>query len=421
MIFRIGRAVTVLLVLVFAGDGLAYSQTITSIDVQAEINNRLATKGPRRKQRVVQRQVKECETRCCFRCEVDCERCFNVTRDFVETYTEPLRVTGVSLQVVDGRVAVDTGFTVLPDKVHFHDTEIVNCSATRDQSETKTLAVQFQTARTTQMTRAVTHSQQVQANIGFSFPGIGSAGLTISGTDTVQVTNVSGQTKTDTITATNQVTVTAAPMTTALVSLQIVEGGVQATFRGRVIADGPVDANIDGITAASQLLSAAERTFDIEGTLTVTSASSSRVIRHDRTLTASFCDGKPSATTAEINSSVIIGERSTLEPMTAAMDRLPRRLEILRRTDAARSEPMTALTKGTRGRASNPGGTLLSEGTPGGICYIGPCNMPLDGTRPVCYFDEDGACFDCGDEPDSVCTPDLQPNLTGDDSPRPPA
>lgn len=41
----------------------------------------------------------------------------------------------------------------------------------------------------------------------------------------------------------------------------------------------------------------------------------------------------------------------------------------------------------------------------GGICYIGPCYRPLDGTREVCYYDYDGWCQDCGWEWDPVCEP----------------
>jgi len=390
------------------------AQTITSIDVAAELNAKLAAKGGHRKQRVVQRRVRECHEGCCGKgCEADCTRCRNVNQDVVETFVEPLHVTGVSLQVVGARVEVDPHFTVLPDKFHFHESEIVNCSATRDQSETKTLAVQFQTTRTIQMTRAVAHGQTVQGNLSFSFPGVGSAGLQISGTETVTVTNMSAQTTSDTVTATDQVSVAAAPMTRAQVSLQVVEGGVQAVFRGSVIADGPVDGNIDGIATASQLLNAAERTFDVEGTLTVTSASQSRVVRHDTALTTAFCNGKPDVSSSETVSTTIAGIMSTAEPLSMVVARNARRAEVAKKLGAGpftgkRSQIMQREKSG-KNRIVIPGGTLLAEGTPGGLCYIGPCNLPLDGTRPVCYFDDDGACDDCGDEPDAVCNANLQP------------
>ena len=48
---------------------------------------------------------------------------------------------------------------------------------------------------------------------------------------------------------------------------------------------------------------------------------------------------------------------------------------------------------------------IFSSKAFGSICYIGPCDRPLDGTREVCYFDGNGWCEDCGWEYDNVCRP----------------
>src|SRR5436305_11219565 len=82
----------------------AIAQTVTSIDVPAEVNKLLAAKGQHRKQRVVPRSRKECNTFPCHHGESECTRCKTVTDNVVETYTDVLRVTDVSLHVVGDQV-----------------------------------------------------------------------------------------------------------------------------------------------------------------------------------------------------------------------------------------------------------------------------------------------------------------------------
>jgi hypothetical protein len=330
----------------------------------------------------------------------------------VETYTDALRLTDVSLRVVGGQVNVDSKRTILPDKVHFHDSDVINCSPDTPQSETKTLQVTFQTARSIQMTRAVSHSQQITAKVGFTFEHVGSADLTISGTDSVTLTNQTAQTVTETISASDQVTVTAAPLKRAQVSLQVIEGGIQSTFHAKLVADGPVDANIDGISVASQVLSESERTFDVDGILTVTSASQSKVLRHDTSLTAAFCAGKPQITITDLNDSLNVGSVSTLLPTatllsgqtaTLTADTIDKLLTHVGSVSVAgRGNPPLK-------QVVEPFGDLLSDAEPESICFIGLCD-PVTGTRVVCFADDEGACAVCRRQTgDSSCKGDRPP------------
>lgn len=56
----------------------------------------------------------------------------------------------------------------------------------------------------------------------------------------------------------------------------------------------------------------------------------------------------------------------------------------------------------TRPDVTKPG---MSGGTPGELCHIGSCAIPPDGTRDVCYFNDQGSCEDCRWEYDTVCDP----------------
>lgn len=54
----------------------------------------------------------------------------------------------------------------------------------------------------------------------------------------------------------------------------------------------------------------------------------------------------------------------------------------------------------TKVRANAKQANLKPLGTPGNICYIGPCD---GGTREECVYGDDGYCSVCYDDPSPVC------------------
>jgi hypothetical protein len=50
--------------------------------------------------------------------------------------------------------------------------------------------------------------------------------------------------------------------------------------------------------------------------------------------------------------------------------------------------------------------TLLAELAEGDVCYVAPCDLPLNGTREVCRYVAESGCTNCGSQSDSVCEPE---------------
>jgi hypothetical protein len=398
------RAAFFSLCIICSGLSIQAQSTITSIDARAQLNQLLAAKGQFRKQRWVEREVQECHEGCCGKqCAADCTRCRKVRQSFLETYTDVLRVTDVTAVVV-GDLVVDTHFNLLPDQFHVHSLDVINCSPDQPQSLTKTLAVNVQTSTSFQMTRTVANTQSVSANVTYKYEDVGQAGLTLTGSQTVSLSSTAGQTFSKTVSQTEQVTLTAPPRKHSIAIMQVIEGGAQSAFRGKVRLDGPVDGNIDGISMASQLLSDAQRVFVVEGTLTVTDASQSQVIRTDSPVTSQFCKDQPAFAASDLETTLPQGSQSTIIDTTRFRPNQRSAVQLQRK-----ARPLKIMGTGRRPRLALPFEGPVPEGTPGNICYIGPCNDPSDGTRPICYFDEDGACDECFDEPDPVCTlPEMQ-------------
>ena len=378
---------------------------ITSINARAELDRLLATKGHFRKQRLVAQDVRECDWRPCHMGDHECLRCTTVRKEVPQTYTDTLRLAGNATGVVKGEVLVEPQFSVLPDQFHLHPLDVVNCSPDQPQSLTKTLAVNLQTTTSVQVTRGVTNTTTITGNVQFKFLDVGSASLTIQGSRAVNFSTTESQQTSNTLSQTEQVTLAAPPRTRSQAVLRVIEGGARAPFRATVVLDGPLDSNLDGKTMASHVLSEAERTVNVEGVLQVTSASQSQVVRKDLPVTAELCGGNDRRV-----------EITEYEQTTLPADSLATDIDVTFVTGKSLGALAPARTlAGLFGIAATdstprpkrlsgrPFDDLLVTGVVGNICYIGPCNIPPDGRRLVCRYDDTGACFDCFDARDPVC------------------
>jgi hypothetical protein len=398
------RAALLLALCLLATDLSAQSQ-ITTIDAQAELNRLLSTKGKFRKERLVEQTVRECEYKPCLMGDHECLRCQNVKKHVQQVYTDHLRVSAVT-GFVKGDVFVDPKFAILPDELHLHPMDIVNCSPDEKQSLTKTLGGTHQATTSLQVTRSVTNTTTITGNVQFKFLDVGSAQLTLSGSRAVTFTTTESQTASETLNRTETVTLVAPPRTRSKAVLRVIEGGAIAPFRATIVLDGPVDANLDGKQMASQVLSEAERTIQVEGILRVSSASQTQVIRTDAPVTAEYCPLKDERIhiTEWERISVPADAIATELDMSSLTEK---KLQIVRPAKHFASLFGTASTDSTKKHESRlvgqPFDDLMSSGIPGNVCYIGPCNLPPDGHRLVCRYDESGACFDCFDARDPVC------------------
>lgn len=179
--------IVAILVCLLAMPAVAQS-TITSIDARAELNRLLAKKGLFRQQRTVSREILDCHDGCCgHECAADCTRCTKKQQDVVETYSDVLRVGSVHATVT-GELLVDTHFDLLPDEFHVHLLDVVNCSPDQPQALQKSLAVTVETSTQVQMTRTVTNTETIQANLKYTYEKVGEAGLTLTGTQTITLT-----------------------------------------------------------------------------------------------------------------------------------------------------------------------------------------------------------------------------------------
>ena len=375
----------------FFCSSLLAQATVTSIDVPAELNARLAKKGHYRKERTIEKEERRCEL-------VDVSdktflHCKTEKVPSTEIYSDVLRILSTQA-VVNGELDVDSSYQLLPDKFHVHVVDVVNCSPDQPQSLSKTLSVTANSTTSVQNTRSLSNTQTISTTLRWNFTGVGQAGLTLSGSQTVNLSTTTAQSWSHAVTQTEQVTVNAPPQTRSQGYLRVIEGGAEATFRGSVTFDGPVEANLDGVERASELLTAAERTFPVEGVIGVTSASQAQVLRKDTKLAESWCSIQPALLSSLYRRTVLAPTSFLLgDPAIKGQARrpTPRRPKTIDRSSRVISMSLAG---------------DVATGTPGDLCHIAPCNEPLDGYRMYCYFDDDGDCFgDCMDEYDPVCEP----------------
>lgn len=366
-------------------------------DVSSILNSRLATKGHVTRNQYVEHQVQECHDGCCGHlCEADCTKCHTVTKGEVVTVTDVPTLTNIEIVSVSNLAVDNAQVTQLPDQIYRKEVVFINCSKS-EQTFTQGFSLAVTTSESATMTRTVTTSLSATAKADWDFGAYGKYGISLTGSRAVALTDTSTQGTSATTTHSFTDPIKVQPGNIGTGALWVFTMNMQAPFSGTIIFDGPLVPNNEGYVRASQLLSVAERTISVEGVLAVTSASKTFNGIWENSTDCSANSGTSSET---LEFSGAVGTVTTLmDPYRGVDNALLVQLGL---APNGRSLKARSIERQEKSKVKTP---FLTGGTPGDYCYIGPCNRPLDGYRPICRYDGDGACFDCYDEAESICDP----------------
>lgn len=232
------------------------------IDPAAVLNERLASKGAFNKERWVPYTERVCRTTPCGgrNCEIGGEEvCTDVQTQRREVYASPLTVTSTEPVRVSDLVVDRAQLRTLPDKVNGEAATIVNCGST-EISQTFTLSRTVTVGSTVSKSVSVRKGQKIDArltaNLKEPTSGVGgSSSIGISVDRSVTVTDGSTETTSNTVTRSQSTMARAKPgRVVSRVELLVYEAAVEAPFTGTVVFDGPLEANLNGLTRASELL-----------------------------------------------------------------------------------------------------------------------------------------------------------------------
>jgi hypothetical protein len=405
-----------------AGPLLAQSNVTISTDVGSELNARLAGARTVRKQRWHDVERRVCRDSCCGKgCEFDCEKCRVEKVQELETYTDVARSTSLDVVRVSDLLVNRAQLAELPESVEIAAYRILNCSA-NEASQTINLSRTVSVGHAITKMRSVSTGQSIHASLQFDLGKFGRAGTDISLNTSVLVSDTEAETRQEQIM--RSVSFGARPRGNGywtITQFMVYVVTLEIPFSGTVVFDGDIDGNIDGITKASQLLSEQERTFAVEGLIRVSSASEGYVRILEAKADPAECESVPGTVAESIESSMVVGSYSTIvakpnrivrdvtDTYFAGENPIAGARRFAERITERSAEPRERALPDKR-LAELLSNMVVTQGTPGNLCYIAPCNYPYDGYREVCYFDEEGWCQDCSEEFDAICAP-LDENL----------
>lgn len=405
------RSVLGLLFSVFIAQGVsAQSETTIVTDVRAELKTLLGGQVVT-KQRTVREKKTRCYTTSCVvrtpatifsltpsGAETNrtlCRECDEFEVDRTENYSALPEVTSAQILSVASLDIKQAEIGSLPERLIVTTDELINCSKTAFSSQ-RTLSQSVQTGYSITVTKTVGTTNAMSANISAKLPGDVTVGGTASVSTQVTTANARQDSRSETVNQAQTVNVSVQPDTKVKLEFRTLVRKLRFPFLGKVVVDGPLDANISNVTKASDFLKDEKlRTFDLQGFITVDAASAGRVVTTEQKPTPLECAGSTPNEEIRIRSFTTTLETGAKSSLLSDKQVLPQ----------ARKVSEGGLLKSLS--ANQP----LSY--PGAWCNTQPCNLPLDGYRKVCYRDENLYCNDCRDEPDSVCaSSELMPNST---------
>jgi len=195
--------------------------------------------------------------------------CQNLTHQEPRQYTDNARVTGSQVIEVENLLFSFSKMTELPERILEQREDYYNCgegpftvsnsigvTGTRSTTVTKTQTVSASTTMT------LTTSGTV--NAGFASATTSFAiGLTIG----ISSATATAETQTDSEARTFGVSITLNPGQSGYSVIDAVQTAIDIPYSASVIVDGALESNDSGYNTASQLLSEADRTISVSGTL----------------------------------------------------------------------------------------------------------------------------------------------------------
>jgi len=199
--------------------------------------------------------------------------------------SEPIEIPERITETVEAATALDAyvvevsklsfdkaKMTALPEKAHLTQRRLFNCSPGA-LSSTVSLSVSASKGWTASKTQGVNTTTNASTTGSFTLDKIGSLSTTLSWSGTISTSTGTSESAQETVTRGMSDTIQVPPQKAVSVLFVAYEPQMELPFEATVTVEGRLADNKGGLKFASQLLSKAERTFPIRGTLKVTEVS----------------------------------------------------------------------------------------------------------------------------------------------------
>lgn len=177
----------------------------------------------------------------------------------------------------------------LPEVTLFTQKQLLNCADTNISS---TVSMSLTGSRSWGVSKtdgvSTTVSASATGNVGV--PGVGSGSLTLGWNQAISTSTTKQESFQDSTTRVMSDTITIGPKKAANVSLLAYQATIEIPYRATVVVDGDLVGSQGGPHKASALLSRAERTLPLAGTIRLTDVSEATV-RTDELHGQAGCDG----------------------------------------------------------------------------------------------------------------------------------
>lgn len=197
----------------------------------------------------------------------------------VTYYVDEAISTAVPANLVNTKIIAVSGLTfgqlrasALPENMRATRKTIKNVA---DATVSSTISLSVAATESWSVTKTVglTTTQSGTISLSFGIPAIGSAGASMTVSQTISTSTADTEGGQRQVSRTTNDTVSIGPHKSVQIELLAFESPAEIPFSATVTVDGEIVANNSGISLASQLLSASERTFNVEGSLSVVAVS----------------------------------------------------------------------------------------------------------------------------------------------------
>ncbi len=195
-------------------------------------------------------------------------------------YTGPAEATSVEVIEASNITFETAKLAKLPEIALMTQKSLRNCG---DANLSSSIALSVTGTRSWSVTktRSISTTNSISLTGSLSVPNIGSRSTSMSWQNTVGSSASKTEGGQESISRSMTDTISIGPKKAILVSLVAYQNSIAVPFHAVVVIDGPLRVNTSGKTRVSDLLTTDERTFPIDGILTITDVSEADVRTSD--------------------------------------------------------------------------------------------------------------------------------------------
>jgi hypothetical protein len=275
-----------------------------AIDAKAVFNALLAQKPPVHKTGTRQEGELHCHPVCHGGAgphgegsgpECSGEVCTDTRRTIQFIYTAPSQVASLHVVKVSELKFGAPVLVAIPERFVQKSIVTTNCFSAPIHSTPQSLAISDTLTTTISVTQSISDTQSTTVTgtlkVGGDVLGLGAS---LQRTVTVGLSETQSKSTSETVTATIATTAEeVAPHHELTETLRFIEKGFSVPFTASVVFDGGVDLNLDGRQHLSDVLTEAQRTLEMKGSLATTASSDASLFATGRALTPQECPASP--------------------------------------------------------------------------------------------------------------------------------